>query len=562
MVPVALALARPAALPVAAAVWCVDARSGSGQADGSAAWPFASIQGAVDAAAAGDEVAVAAGHYREAVRVRGKGVRLLGGFAGAASYDGEPGDFSTRSTDPAATWIEGSRAGAVVHLSDAPGSVVDGFRITGGARGVLVDDQAWPPVVENVRLARLLVEGNGIPSEHGGGISALGRRITIARSTVRGNAGANAAGIYLHHCEDVLVEDNLIADNVGHGDHGGGLTLNGSGIVRRNVFRGNRIGESLGYGWGGGVLVVERHAGVVLLQGNIYTGNFAPSGGGAVFVDEGAAATLDHELIAGNRLALMHPDMPTLYFGVGNPAGLDRDEVDALEEEYTNRCFALEGTALFTVTGALRAGAAARFAADSLHDVQPGGDLAAGGVRGFAGGDVVGLGPALEWDGRDAAFAPAAGAWYRAWMRAHRDSLGSDYGFEHYALDLRRYLTVRPGHVLGLQVAADTVRGDVPFYELPSLPLRGLYQGVFVDRTAASFQAEWRFPARGRFAAAVFAGVGGVGDTLADVKPVDLWAAGAGVRYILNRAERITLRLDVGVSPLGVFPYFMVMEAF
>lgn len=100
----------------------------------------------------------------------------------------------------------------------------------------------------------------------------------------------------------------------------------------------------------------------------------------------------------------------------------------------------------------------------------------------------MGLGPALEWDSRDAAFAPAASAWYRAWMRAHRGSLGSDYGFEHYALDLRRYLTVRPSHVLALQVAADTVRGDVPFYELPSPPLRGFYQGVFVDHAAAAFQ--------------------------------------------------------------------------
>lgn len=301
MVAASLALAGPAVLPGAAAVWCVDGRNASGQADGSAAWPFASIQRAVDAAAAGDEVAVAAGHYREAVRVRGKGVRLLGGFAGAASYDGEPGDFSTRSPDPAATWIEGTSAAPVVHLTDAPGSVVEGFRITGGARGVLVDDEAWPSVVEDVRLARLLIEGNGFPTEHGGGISALGRRITIARSTVRGNIGANAAGIFLHHCDQALVEDNLVEDNVGHGDHGGGLTLNGSGTVRRNVFRGNRIGESAGYGWGGGVLVVERHAATVLLQGNVYTGNFAPSAGGAVFVDEGAVATLDHELIAGNR---------------------------------------------------------------------------------------------------------------------------------------------------------------------------------------------------------------------------------------------------------------------
>ncbi len=261
-------------------------------------------------------------------------------------------------------------------------------------------------------------------------------------------------------------------------------------------------------------------------------------------------------------LALTYQNMPTSYFGVGNPAGLDRDEADALEEEYTNRRFALSGTALFTVTGALRAGASARFATDSLRDVEPGGDLAGGIVRGWAGGDVAGLGPMLEWDSRDAVFAPAAGAWYRVWMRAHRDVLGSDYAFEHYALDLRRYYTIRVGHVLALQAAAESLRGDVPFYELAALPLRGLYQGVFVDRMAASLQAEWRFPARGRFGATVFAGVGGVGKTVADVNPVDLWAAGAGVRYLLNRAERITLRLDVGVSPLGVFPYFMVMEAF
>jgi len=261
-------------------------------------------------------------------------------------------------------------------------------------------------------------------------------------------------------------------------------------------------------------------------------------------------------------LGLTYVDMPTSYFGIGNPAGLDRDEVDALEEEYTNRRFAVEFTGLVTVTGALRAGANARFATDSLRDLEPGGELAAGKVRGVTGGEVVGLGPALEWDTRDAAFAPAAGAWYRAGMRTHRDFLGSDYAFEHYQVDLRRYLTVRPGHVLAFQVAASAVRGDVPFYELPSPPLRGLYQDVFVDRSAASLQAEWRFPAQGRFGAAVFAGVGGVGKNLGDVNPVELWAAGAGVRYVLNRAERITLRLDVGVSPLGVFPYFMVMEAF
>lgn len=301
-VPGALTVALLAVSPATAARWCVDARNLAGVVDGSAARPFVTIQAAVDAAASGDTVAVAVGHYREAVRVTGKGLALLGGFVGAASYGGgTSGDFATRGSDPAATWLEGTPAGPVVRLTDAPGSTLDGFRITGGQRGVLVDDEAWPSIVADVTISHTLIEGNGVTTEHGGGINALGARLRIVGNTIRGNVGANAAGAYLHHCSDVLVDGNLVEANVGHNDHGGGLTLNGSGTISRNVFRANRIGETVGYGWGGGVLVVEAHEAPVLLHHNVYTGNYAPGAGGAVFVDEGATATLDHDLIVGNR---------------------------------------------------------------------------------------------------------------------------------------------------------------------------------------------------------------------------------------------------------------------
>lgn len=298
--PVALALL--AASPVSAATWCVDARNLSGVENGSAARPFAHIQAAVDAASSGDTVAVAVGHYREAVRVAGKGLALLGGFSGATSYGGGTnGDFTTRSTIPSATWIEGTSAAPVVRLTDAPGSTLDGFRITGGQHGVLVDDAAWPSIVADVAISHNLIEGNGSTTEHGGGINALGQRLRIVANTIRGNVGANAGGVYLHNCSDVLVDGNLVEGNIGHHDHGGGLVINGSGIVSRNVFRSNRIGETVGYGWGGGVLVVEAHEAPALLQHNVFTDNYAPGAGGAVFVDEGATATLDHELIVGNR---------------------------------------------------------------------------------------------------------------------------------------------------------------------------------------------------------------------------------------------------------------------
>ncbi len=106
--------------------------------------------------------------------------------------------------------------------------------------------------------------------------------------------------MYLHGCSNALIEQNLVEGNIGHGDHGGGLAINGWGTIRRNVIRNNRIGESVGYGWGGGVIIIEEHGVPTVMRGNVISGNFAPSAGGGVFIDEGAAAVLEGELIVGN----------------------------------------------------------------------------------------------------------------------------------------------------------------------------------------------------------------------------------------------------------------------
>lgn len=269
---------------------------------------------------------------------------------------------------------------------------------------------------------------------------------------------------------------------------------------------------------------------------------------------------------AGDRgrldLAASYIDMPTSFFGVGNPPGLDRDDVDLLEEEYANERFVFDASLLYRVVGALRAGATYRFASSRPYDLDPDGRLAAGDVFGAGGGDVSGAGLALEWDTRDEVFSPTRGGWYQASTRFHRDALGSDYDFEHYELDLRHYVPLGSGHVLALQAAIESTRGNVPFFELPTPPLRGLYQEVFLDRHMAAVQGEWRLPLRGRWGASVFAGVADVSDELSGLRPGDLYAGGAGVRYTLDREEGIVVRLDVGVSPWGVFPYLMIMQAF
>ena len=40
------------------------------------------------------------------------------------------------------------------------------------------------------------------------------------------------------------------------------------------------------------------------------------------------------------------------------------------------------------------------------------------------------------------------------------------------------------------------------------------------------------------------------------------YAAGGVIRYAISRKEKINLRIDLGVSPYGVFPYVLFQEAF
>jgi len=54
------------------------------------------------------------------------------------------------------------------------------------------------------------------------------------------------------------------------------------------------------YGWAGGVLIFSEEAKNVKMSFNTVAGNYAPSLGGGTYIDDGAEAFMDHELIYGN----------------------------------------------------------------------------------------------------------------------------------------------------------------------------------------------------------------------------------------------------------------------
>ncbi|MBW2677537.1 MAG: hypothetical protein JRD49_08190 [Deltaproteobacteria bacterium] len=254
---------------------------------------------------------------------------------------------------------------------------------------------------------------------------------------------------------------------------------------------------------------------------------------------------------------------PTSFFGIGNASGIDPEEIEEFEETYTDETFMLQPWLTHEVMADLSLGLTLDWKNSNVSDVEPDSILDQGVLTGSEGGIRSGIGPVMTWDTRDNLFSPSRGSWHKAWAWIYRDWMGSDLAYDYYALDLRHYQPMRIDSVLALQGFVALTSGDVPFNEYPTPLMRGLYENVFTDNNMVTIRAEYRFPIKGRWGGAVF---GAVGDAFPDATTLEeidpKIAGGGGLRFALNKKEKINVRLDIGVSRYGVFPYIMLQEAF
>ncbi|MEO8696463.1 MAG: right-handed parallel beta-helix repeat-containing protein [Acidimicrobiales bacterium] len=298
-------------------VICVRAGAGSG-GTGTGAAPFGSINAALAAAAPKDVIQVAGGSYPENVAI-GKElsalvqteITLLGGFSP---------DFTTRNASQFRSVIDGKGAGPAVqlHLQSAGKTVLDGFRVTGG-KGLGTNSEngngrGGGVFVEILGNGEVLISHNEIygnqtskfeDEQRGGGINADGQTydgskpvIRIEDNVIHNNQAGRGAGINVTGRQATILR-NVVEANRAHSDHGGGIYVSteGGAEVADNVVRGNEIGVTVKYGYGGGIIIAAAPA---ELHGNVITGNYAPTNGSGVFWDEGAKGTMREDLIFAN----------------------------------------------------------------------------------------------------------------------------------------------------------------------------------------------------------------------------------------------------------------------
>jgi len=288
------------------------------------AHPCATVQYAVDRAAAGDEVHIATGVYTDVHQRAGitqtvyisKTVTLRGGYP--ADFGGPP--------DPAAhpSTLDAQGRGRVLYIAGAISPTVEGLRITGGnaaglgghpwlvtdagggiyvltATVTLCHNQVFGNIASHgggVHLYKsvAMVSNNAIVSNvaiwYGGGLRTYNGIATLNGNTISSNTAEYGGGLSVMWSDMVLLSNNIVSDNLAN-HTGGGLSLfDGPVIIRGNTIAANTSGGS-----GGGLSLWNSEA---MLSGNTVTVNVAAGVGGGVDVEGNTVATFTGNTIAAN----------------------------------------------------------------------------------------------------------------------------------------------------------------------------------------------------------------------------------------------------------------------
>ncbi|MDZ4168785.1 MAG: right-handed parallel beta-helix repeat-containing protein [Coriobacteriia bacterium] len=244
--------------------------------DGSPLMPFATVQHAIDSAAAGDDVNVGPGTFCGNITMK-DGVSIHG--AGAAS-----------------TTLKGTGTGSVVTVSSTgTGESIDGFTITGGSAtygGGIYCRSSSPAITNNT------ISGNSA-TNGGGGIYCFDSSPTISENNISGNSTDYGGGIYCLSSSPAITNNTISGNSAsgfafGDGGGGGGIyCLSSSPAITNNTISGNSVSGIPANG--GGIYCLSSSPAIT---NNIITRNSANFGGG-ISCDPGSPA-ITNNIITSN----------------------------------------------------------------------------------------------------------------------------------------------------------------------------------------------------------------------------------------------------------------------
>ncbi len=277
---------------------------------------YARINAAIEAAASGDTISIAAGTYFENVVVPDKNLTITGysedytvidgGFHGATlAITGQSRSTNTVTLNKL-TLTHGSDSGLAITSATVTLykvvviSNVSANNGAGAGAGILALDS-------DVTLDQSIIAHNRAPTGQGGGISAdrtvvIGTHFTITNSDIFDNSAVNGGGLYIGPLSTITMTSSTLTSNsakkggaayIGAFRHSaveeiGFLTFNSSTMAN------NGAGD-----WGGGIYVSIEDAGGSFNH-SIIVGNHAGIDGGGIALPEYGSVSVSETILAGN----------------------------------------------------------------------------------------------------------------------------------------------------------------------------------------------------------------------------------------------------------------------
>jgi outer membrane protein assembly factor BamA len=188
-------------------------------------------------------------------------------------------------------------------------------------------------------------------------------------------------------------------------------------------------------------------------------------------------------------------------------------------------------------------------------------------VSNLTGGISSGAGYTINYDSRDNILNSRHGAYLSFSNLFYRKDFGSDYIFESYEADLRKYFSLSRNQVIALQATVFSISGNAPFRMLPLIggenTMRGYYTGRYRDNKMITAQGEYRLHVWKAFGAAMFAGAGQVSNTFQDLQWTEFKPTyGAGLRIRVDKSDDVNLRFDFACGKNTTGFYVVYAEAF
>lgn len=255
-------------------------------------------------------------------------------------------------------------------------------------------------------------------------------------------------------------------------------------------------------------------------------------------------------------------NFPDSYYGIGN----DTEEED--REKYAYDYYSIK------LLGMKRIGQSSFVGLDYVYENEYNftydnlnSSLSKGEVDGFKGGVGSAIGSVFLFDSRDNVINAYKGHFFQFSSYFFRPELGSTFDFINVNAVYNSYYEVRRQHIIAFNFVTQLNFGNVPFLDMAKVGnddiLRGYPRNRFRDNHFIAGQAEYRFPLYKRLGAVTFLGLGDVFSKTSEFN-IDYikYSYGGGLRFTINRSERLNVRLDYGVGRNESSFYFTVTEAF